>query len=186
MPSSDEISTSLARFEDPTDITEPAEMVKHECQQGEWAATGTPTADETSIRQRTWEQARAIEAQVVLVQYATPTDAQNAYQTIAGWAADCEAEGFERHGEATPVSIGPKGEAQVSVYTSPPRTTLPPNAAQLSHIGVVQDGQRVVWVVIRQKATLRSAADDFSLDPTDENKHPFFSLLPELSPVATR
>ena len=186
MPSSDEMRSGLGRFEDPTDITDPAEMVKHECQQGEWADTGTPTADETSIRQRTWKQSLMAEAQVVLVQYATPTEAQKAYQTIAGWAADCKAEGFERQGEATPVSIGPKGEAQVSVYTSPPKTKVRPDNVQLSHLGVLQDGQRVVWVVVRQKTAVRNQADDLSLDATDENKHPYFAFLPKLSPVATR
>lgn len=47
-------------------------------------------------------------------------------------------------------------------------------------------GHRVVWVVVQQTATTKSAADEYTLDASDENKHPFFATLPKLSPVATR
>lgn len=183
MPSSDDISTSLLRFQQPTDITDASEMVRHDCQQGEWADTGTPTADETSIRQRAWEAPSRGEAQTVVLQYADPAAAEQAYQTIAGWAAAC-GDGFKPEGETNPVSIGREGQAQFNVWFQP-KQSVRPNSGDLHHIGVIQRGHRVVWAVVTQD-NAREGSLYHSLDPTDENPHPFYSAIPDLSSATNR
>lgn len=186
MPDSDTMDPGGATFDALPDTTDPAQMEKHPCQGGEWADTGIPTTDESSIRQRTYESYAQPDsgAQVVVLQYDDIAAAEAGYQTVAEWMENCPTDTYEQFEDTTPIEVGPEVQAQLSVWSSESDSQFP-GKMNRTDLAVFQNKHRVVWVATDLDSVTDTNFESTTLNPTDESPHWYFDLVPYLAEVTS-